>query len=463
MISRSQTCLVIDIGKTNLKIHALDESDNHLISFNRKNNICKKNSYHSVDVDDIWIWILKTIEICANKFQISSLVVSGHSATAALINKSNEDNGLALPIMDYEWEGLESISTEYEAKRPSFDETFSPNLPAGLNLGRQIYWQQKHFPEKFNNAEALLMYPQYWTWRLTGKLTSEVSSIGCHTDLWDPIKKNFSSLVDNENWSRLFPPFTKAWDVLDNISDEIADITGLDKSCKVHTGVHDSNASYLRFLLAKRNDNFCIVSTGTWVICMSNHKSLKSLNSSKDMLVNVNVEGSPVPCIRFMGGREYERICSIVGAENNQIVTRDDIKQIISDRVMILPCFSEGNGPLGDNKPEIRGTPQSGAALATLYCALMISFCLNELNAEGDVIIVGSFLKNPLLCQLVAQLCSDKDVYISNDKAASVRGASQLSHWAKPVSLSLKKCESCNINDLKLYESLWLKNIGDIK
>ena len=71
----------------------------------------------------------------------------------------------------------------------------------------------------------------------------------------------------------------------------------------------------------------------------------------------------------------------------------------------------------------------------------MISFCLNELNVEGDVIIVGSFLKNPLLCQLVAQLCGDKDVYISNDKAASVRGASQLSHWAKPVSLSLKKCE----------------------
>ena len=48
MISRSKTCLVIDIGKTNLKIHALDESDNHLISFNRKNNICKKNSYHRI-------------------------------------------------------------------------------------------------------------------------------------------------------------------------------------------------------------------------------------------------------------------------------------------------------------------------------------------------------------------------------------------------------------------------------
>ena len=63
MISRSQTCLVIDIGKTNLKIHALDESDNHLISFNRKNITCKKNSYHSVDVDDIWSWILKTIKI----------------------------------------------------------------------------------------------------------------------------------------------------------------------------------------------------------------------------------------------------------------------------------------------------------------------------------------------------------------------------------------------------------------
>ena len=76
--------------------------------------------------------------------------------------------------MDYEWNGLESVNVEYEGIRPSFEETFSPSLPAGLNFGKQLFWQQKNFPEEFKNANAILMYPQYWSWRLTGNLSSEI-------------------------------------------------------------------------------------------------------------------------------------------------------------------------------------------------------------------------------------------------------------------------------------------------
>ena len=463
MINSGTARLVIDIGKTNVKIHALNEFDNHIISFNKKNKVVKDVLYDRVDVDGIWAWILKTIHTCASDFKISALVVTAHGATAALVNHSSSDNGLVLPIMDYEWSGLDSINSEYEKNRPAFNETFSPNLPTGLNLGRQLFWQQKYFSEEFNKSEALLMYPQYWSWLLTGKLTSEISSIGCHTDLWEPITKKFSNLVNSQNWNNLFPPFTKAWDVLGTVSDEIADITGLDKSCEVFTGVHDSNASYLRFMLSRQDDDFCIVSTGTWVVCMSSQESLECLDSSKDMLANINVEGRPVPCIRFMGGREYEEICRITGVENNHKVTEDDINQIINDQVMALPSFSQGNGPFGSYKPEIIGTPKNGAGLATIYCALMISFCLYELEAKGDVIIVGSFLKNPLLCQMVAQLCDDKDVYVSNDEAGTVKGAVHLTNWSKKVSLSLKKCESSNINNLKLYKSLWQKKIEGMK
>ena len=49
------------------------------------------------------------------------------------------------------------------------------------------------------------MYPQYWSWRLTGNLSSEISSIGCHTDLWAPSSEKFSSLVVEQSWSKLFP------------------------------------------------------------------------------------------------------------------------------------------------------------------------------------------------------------------------------------------------------------------
>ena len=74
----------------------------------------------------------------------------------------------------------------YDAARPPFAETLSPRLPAGLNLGAQIFWQARAFPEAFAKVTAIVGYPQYWTWRLSGVAASELTSLGCHTDLWAP-------------------------------------------------------------------------------------------------------------------------------------------------------------------------------------------------------------------------------------------------------------------------------------
>ncbi len=64
--------------------------------------------------------------------------------------------------------------------------TGSPTLPMGLNLGAQIHWQARRFPDAFAKTRHILMYPQYWAFRLTGVAASEATSLGCHTDLWAP-------------------------------------------------------------------------------------------------------------------------------------------------------------------------------------------------------------------------------------------------------------------------------------
>ena len=170
--------------------------------------------------------------------------------------------------------------------------------------------------------------------------------------------------------------------------------------------------------------------------------------------------GNSVPCIRFMGGREYAQICAATASATDQPVIEEDITQIISDGVMALPNFSSGSGPFGERKSEIRGTPPNGAALATLYCALMVDHCLELLHVEGDVIIVGSYLQNPLLCSLIAQLREGQSVYVSSDEAGTVRGAAQLTNWSAPVRLASQLCEPSEIADLTNYCSSWHEQIG---
>jgi len=462
MEHESRNCLVLDVGKTNVKIHVLDEQLRSVATYTQANIPLTGAPYPHADIDGIWRWMLQVFRACAGEFGVAAIAVSTHGATAALVDPSLPGNGLVVPIMDYEWRGVESVSESYEQLRPPFHETFSPSLPGGLNVGRQLVWQHQHCAEEFDHAKVLLMYPQYWSWRLSGRLVSEVSSLGCHTDLWSPKKRDYSSLVAGQGWTHLLPPLALAWESLGPLSKAVAIESGLPASCRVHVGVHDSNASLLRFLLAKSGEGFCVVSSGTWVVCMSTEGSIHSLDQTKDMLANVDVEGNPVPCIRFMGGREYAEICAATGFATDQQATEADVARLIGDGVMALPNFSGGSGPFGERSPEIRGTPEHGAALATLYCALMVDHCLDLLHVRGDVIVVGGYVQNPLLCSLIAQLRGGQSVHVSSDESGTVRGTAQLTAWSAPVSIATELCVPSAIAGLDDYCTSWHEQIGGV-
>ena len=122
--------------------------------------------------------------------RIDAISVTTHGATAALVDANGD---LALPVLDYEFAGPDGLRAAYEQVRPPFAETGTPRLPIGLNLGAQLFWQQKTFPDAFAKVSAILTYPQYWACSLTGVAASEVTSLGCHTDLWNPYRRDFSA------------------------------------------------------------------------------------------------------------------------------------------------------------------------------------------------------------------------------------------------------------------------------
>lgn len=452
--------LVLDVGKTNVKIHLFDKQLTSIESQSLKNGVIEEGLYPHADVEMIWDWMMGVLRGLSDRYRISAIAVTTHGATAALVDTNVGGDGLAMPILDYEWSGPDS-AIGYNDVRPDFSETLSPELPGGLNLGHQLYWQQLTYPEQFDMADAVLLYPQYWVYRLTGKLVSELTSLGCHTDLWCPSRGDFSSLVERQGWRPLFPPLATAWEVVGPVSESVAEQSGLADSCRVHAGIHDSSASFLRYRLANPDGEFCVVSTGTWVVCMSARSSEVSVDESRDMLGNVDVLGNTVHCIRFMGGREYEEICARCNAPPNAGSSEADVARLVSDSCYALPDFSGGSGPFGGRPPEIRGPVSSGAALASLYCAMMVDCSLDLLSAGGDVIIDGSFTKNSLLCGLIAQLRDDQAVFVSNDSAGTARGAAQLTDWSRSETVTLTRCEATMVSGLDGYKSRWRELASD--
>ncbi|WP_440877054.1 FGGY-family carbohydrate kinase [Thalassotalea sp. PLHSN55] len=455
--------VIIDIGKTNIKLHVLDKDDQPLFAKQMSNTVDTSGIYPCACVDDIWQWLCDTIKSVTPQYPISSITITTHGATAALIDRNvTGGNGLVLPVLDYEFANIYQQSPDYDQIRPQFNQTYSPNLPAGLNLGRQLFWLKETFDQAFSSATDILMYPQYWAWRFTGQCYSEITSLGCHTDLWSIEQNDYSSLVDELDCRELFPPMKPAWHNCGEVSAAICEQLGLDKNCRFYNGLHDSNASFLRYRMTQKDNPFTVVSTGTWTILMASQVPLANLDASKDMLANVDALGTPIACARFMGGREFEAVCTQAGGVVGEQFRMQDITSLIEQEVFALPDFSDGSGPFGGQQSELIGEFEhvNPMALATVYCALMIDYQLTKLAAKGDIFIEGAFLKNPLMCALLNQLRSQQDVYLSLDETGTVLGAACLTHWqSAQANIETQLAQTSEIKQLDAYKNKWLNLI----
>lgn len=422
MTQETRHIAVIDIGKTNAKLVLIERiSGTQVATVSRPNQVLDTAPYPHHDTKSLWHFICDGLKDMHAKHRVDAISITTHGATAVLM----AGNELALPILDYEHDGPTTCAKEYRSLRPDFAETLSPPLPNGLNLGAQIYWQQKAFPQEFARTTAILMYPQYWAFRLTGVLVSEVTSLGTHTDLWNPQEKSFSTLVDTAGWRDLFPPISAATSVIGNITPDIAAQTGLDIKTPVACGIHDSNASLLPYLRAVAHP-FSVVSSGTWTITMTIGGLTDGLDEARDSLANVDAFGSPVPTARFMGGREFELIMQGKVAEPSEA----DIASIIEKSIMVLPSFVPGVGPFPNATGRWVGAAENltraeRTAATSLYMALMTHVCLSMAGTGNSIIVEGPLAKNITYCAALATLAG-KPVHASSDATGTSMGAAML-------------------------------------
>lgn len=391
---------VIDVGKTNGKVALFDlveGRERHVHS--TRNTVLKDGPYPHYDIENLWRFFLNGLGGIGAKEHVDAIAITAHGASITLVDA---EGNLALPMLDYEFEGPDKLKAEYDAIRPPFSETGSPRLVCGLNVGAQLFWQARTYPDDFARATTIIPYPQYWAMRLTGIRASEPTSIGAHTDLWNPYKRDYSSLVDRMGWRELMPPIGSAFDILGTLKSEIAAATGLPATTPVFSGIHDSNASLLTHLKAD-DPPFSVVSTGTWVICFSVGGMQVVLDEARDTLMNVNAFSDPVPSARFMGGRVF----AMLEADPKAMITPADRDAVLDGRIMLLPAVPDDSGPFVGRKGGWRGdaealTPGGYVYAVSLYIGMMTAVSLELIGADGPVIVEGPLASNLTFLETLA-------------------------------------------------------------
>ena len=258
---KPEVVLIFDIGKTNKKILLFDSQ---LKILHEEETIFDEipddDGFKGDDIEKLEQWML---DACTRSMKDDRFVLRGINFTtygASLMYL--DDTGKRLtPVYNYlkPMPGgvVEPLYDAYCGEAEFCRNTASPALGM-LNSGFQALWLKKLKPEIFRQVISILHFPQYLSHLLTGEVSSEHASIGCHTGLWDFDRMAYHSwtkklgalLPDPEPVETTYPS------------------TLFDISVPVGIGIHDSSSSLVPYFMNSQ-DEFILVSTGTWCISMN--------------------------------------------------------------------------------------------------------------------------------------------------------------------------------------------------
>jgi sugar (pentulose or hexulose) kinase len=298
-----------------------------------------------------------------------------------------------------------------------------------LNSGFQALYLKQIKPQVFSKVKKVLHFPQYLSFLLTGKTTSEHTSIGCHTALWDFDNMGYHSWTKNLGDTLPVPlPVETAYPSV-----------VFDSTVQVGIGIHDSSSSLVPYFNSTEEE-FILISTGTWCISMNpfNEEALTAEELNKDCLAFLSIRQKPVKSSRFFMGRIHDenvkRLSGLFGENDSAYKTvclDEEIIRALRLKSGGAPVFFKNGVP--DSYVDRSVKKESFSNFSEAYHQLLmdlvqlvkesIDLVFSSTDHARNIYISGGFSKNQIFLKLIASHYPAKAVYASEVSNASSLGA----------------------------------------
>ena len=438
-ITQTPVIAVFDIGKTNKKI----------LLFNQQYEVVWEQSiqldettdadgFASENLEALTNWVLESFKQISAlpSYCIKAINCSAYGASFVHIN-----NKLVpfLPLYNYLKPYPKNLQNNFYAsyggEQMVSRQTASPVL-GNLNSGLQLYRLKKENPETFNQILYSLHLPQYIAYIFSKLLCSDITSIGCHTTLWNFDINNYHEWVTKESILPKLAPLKPSDYVVHQSFDAMNVLVGV--------GLHDSSAALIPYL-SSFSEPFLLLSTGTWCISMNpfNQTILTDKELNQDCLCYLSYQGMPIKSSRLFAGYAHEQqvkkladffvkpldYYTSITYDKALIKELENINEeiIVTEETLKQPAFAFRNLILY-NSYELA------------YHRLMKDIIELQVNAIHLVIhnapvtkifVDGGFSKNELYMHLLAKSFPELQVYAANVAQASALGAALAihKHW----------------------------------
>ena len=296
---KTPTIAIFDVGKTNKKLFLFNE--NYEIVYEKSTQFDETIDEDGDPCEDVELlskWVLDTFEEVSKNpdFDVKALNFSTYGASFVHLDSAGR---IIAPLYNYLKPYPEKLKKQfydtYGGEQLFARKTASPVL-GNLNSGMILYRLKYEKPSLFSQIKHSLHLPQYISFLFTQKYSSDITSIGCHTNLWDFEKNQYHEWVKKEGIIEKLAITNSTIQQLNNLT--------------IGTGLHDSSAALIPYLATFKEQKFVLISTGTWCITLNpfNHTPLTDEELLQDCLAYLQYTGEPVKASRLFAGYEHEQI-----------------------------------------------------------------------------------------------------------------------------------------------------------
>src|SRR5665213_384931 len=291
---------IFDIGRTNKKLLLFDAQ--YQLVDERSVQLPETTDEDGFPTEDLALltrWVKESFEEIRRRTDIQLKAVNVSAYGASLVHLDKEGKPLT-PLYSYLKPFPADLQSEFsrihDADGQLAKQTASPEL-GNLNSGMQLYRLKKQQPSVFRQIRYSLHLPQYISFLLSGVCATDLTSIGCHTRLWNFEKNDYHEWVRKEGLTEKFAAIAAGDSVSIRPQDGMA----------VGVGLHDSSAALIPYLSAFE-EPFVLLSTGTWSISLNpfNHSPLTDAELQQDCLCYLSFLGKPVKASRLFAGYNHD-------------------------------------------------------------------------------------------------------------------------------------------------------------
>jgi xylulokinase len=282
----------LDIGTTTSKITIFDIETKENKSILKEHKLDMPNpGWLEIDPNEIWNNVLSGIRECFynSKFKPEYVKAISYSVLGCSITPISKKGQILYPFIEG-WDSRENGYKKYFdyiiskiGEKKLFDITGNFLVYGSIS---KILWLRDNRKDIFDRTWKFLCAGDFITYKLTGipVIDFSMASIAMNFDIKD--KKYSYEILDNLMLNKkLFPDVCQAGSVVGEITKEISDFTGLNKSTKVVAGSHDQTCS----ALGVGNIDEGIISDGLGTVeCMG--ITLKKPKTNLQMMKNM------IPC-----------------------------------------------------------------------------------------------------------------------------------------------------------------------